>query len=116
MSALVPRSADGLLPEPEYPRLQQPPRSDSERRASWEVTAARWRACELAQAVFGRVAASALVSPKAGGHLRGLLRLEVPFEGLREHRELEARFLAAVEADPVLTHVRLVYVIGPESD
>ena len=27
--------------------------------------------------------------------------------------EREARFLAAVAADPVLVHVRLVYVVGP---
>jgi len=116
MSGLVPRAAEGGLPEPEHPSLLQPPLSESERRASWEVVAARWRACELAEAVFGRVAASALVGSRDRGLIRGLLRLQVPFAGLGEHREREARFLAAVEADPVLTHVRLVYVLGPESD
>lgn len=44
----------------------------------------------------------------------GLLRLGVPFAGLDQHREREACFMAA--ADPVLDHIRLVYVVGPEAD
>jgi hypothetical protein len=116
MSGLVPRGAEGALPEPEHPSLLQRRVGASERRASWEVAAARWRACELAEAVFGRVAASALVGTRARGVLRGLLRLQVPFTGLVDHREREARFLAAVEADPVLAVVPLVYVFGPEPD
>jgi hypothetical protein len=39
----------------------------------------------------------------------------VPFADLDQHREREARFMAAVAADPVLAHIRLVYVVGPES-
>ena len=48
------------------------------------------------------------------GPARGLLVLSVPFEDLERHRELEARFLAAAGADPVLTQVPLVYVFGPD--
>jgi hypothetical protein len=116
VSAFLPRSAHAWLPEPEHPGLQQRPLTDAERRARWEVRAAQWRARELAEIVFGRVTESALVGAKAGGTLRGLLRLRVPFGDLRQHRAREARFMAAVAADPVLAHVRLVYVIGPESD
>lgn len=116
MSAFLPASARGGLPEPEHPSLQQRPLTDAERRARWEVRAAQWRAREIAEAVFGRVGESALFGAKAGGVLRGLLRLRVPFTDLGDHRDREARFLAAVDADPVLAHIRLVYVIGPESD
>lgn len=116
MSGFLPRGARGAAPEPDYPRLQQRPRSDSEQRARWEVRAAQWRARELAEAVFGSVAESVLVGAKTGGPLRGLLRLGVPFVDLNQHREREARFLAAAAADPVLALVPLVYVIGPESD
>jgi len=116
MSGLVPGSAEGGLPEPEHPSLLRRPLSESERRAGWEVAAARWRACELAEAVFGRVAASALVGSRDRGPIRGLLRLDVPFAGLGEHREREARFLAAVGADPVLSIVPLLYVLGPAHD
>jgi hypothetical protein len=114
VSALLPPGARGGLPEPEHPRLQERPLSDRERRARWEVRAAQWRARALAEAVFGRVGESSLVGARAGGALRGLLRLQVPFDDIHRHREREASFLAAVEADPVLASVRLVYVIGPE--
>lgn len=55
-----------------------------------------------------------LTGLRAQGPLRGLLRLDVAFQGLWEHREKEARFLAAVDADPLLSNIRLVYVIGPD--
>jgi len=90
--------------------------SREERDAALAAGAVATAPAEWWEAVFGRVAASALVGTRATGKLRGLLRLEVPLDGLHEHREREARFMAAVEADPVLTHIRLVYVIGPESD
>lgn len=106
--------ARGGLPEPEHPRLLQRPYSLAERRARWEVRAAQWRARELAELVFGAVSESALFSLRPHGDLRGLLRLHVPFSDLAAHREREARFLAAVELDPVLTQVRLVYVIAPD--
>lgn len=113
MSGFLPRIAEGARPEPEHTRLQVRPLSLAERRARWEVRAAQWRAREIAEAVFGEVGESVLTGLRAGAALRGLLSLEVPFTDLASHRAREARFLAAVAADPVLSRVRLVYVIGP---
>ncbi len=114
MSSFLPEGVRGVLPEPDYPRLQQRPLTDTERRARWEVRAAQWRARELAEVVFGRVGESSLLGAPPGGPLRGLLRLGVPFADLGDHREREARFLAAAAADPVLARVPLVYVLGPD--
>jgi hypothetical protein len=116
MSVLPPRGLEGPQPEAEPTRLQQGPPTEAERRARWEVRAAQWRAYELAEEVFGRVSASALVGSRASDPLRGLLRLDVPFVDLSVHREREARFLSAVAADAVLTRVPLVYILGPETD
>ena len=116
MSAFLPRGTEGALPEPDYPRLQQLPPTETERRARWEVRAAQWRARALAEAVFGRVGETALVGARSGGRPIGLLRLGVPFGDFGLHREREAQFMAAVASDPVLARVPLVYVIGPESD
>jgi hypothetical protein len=38
----------------------------------------------------------------------------VPFADLDAHRDLEATFLSAVERDPLLSRIRLVYVLGPD--
>jgi hypothetical protein len=112
--SLIPQPiAHGSLPEPEHPRLLQRPHSVAEARARWEVRAAQWRARAIAEAVFGRVGESSLVSIRPRGQLRGLLRLEVPFDDLGAHQEREARFVAAVEADPVLSRVPLVFVVMP---
>jgi hypothetical protein len=113
MSVFPESSAGHGVPEPEHPRLQQRPYSLAERRARWEVRAAQWRARELAEAVFGEVTDSSLVSLRPSGALRGLLHLEVPFQDLATHRERESRFMAAVERDPVLACVPLVYVMAP---
>lgn len=115
MSELIPSPARGHGPEADHPRLQQRPLDEAERRARWEVRAAQWRALELAEDVFGAVSESALVSARPYGRLRGLLTLSVPFMGLELHREREARFLAAVSIDPLLTRVPLVYVLGPST-
>lgn len=101
------------LPEPDHPRLLQRPHSLVERRARWEVRAAQWRARELAEVVFGDVTDTSLLSLRPHGPLRGLLQLDVPFEDVEAHRAREARFMAAVEADPVLARIRLVYVLAP---
>lgn len=113
MSLLPEPAFQGRLPEPEYARLLQRPQSLEEQRASWEVRAAQWRARELAEVVFGGVARSSLLGIRSHGALRGMLRLDVPFSDLGTHREREARFLAAVDADPVLSRIRLVYVLAP---
>ena len=103
----------GAFLEPEHPRLLQRPLSLAERRVRWEVRAAQWRAREIAEIVFGGVAASSLIGIRSQGPLRGLLELEVPFECLDSHREREARFMAAAQADPVLARVPLVFVFAP---
>lgn len=113
MSLIPEPVTPGGVPEPDHPRLQQRPHTLAERRARWEARAAQWRAREIAEIVFGSVRGSSLVSLRPRGPLRGLLQLEVPFEALDSHREREARFMAAVETDPVLASVRLVYVIAP---
>jgi hypothetical protein len=113
--SLVPESAGARWAEPDHPRLLQRPLSVAERRARWEVRAAQWRARELAEAVFGDVTESALMSLRPDGPLRGLLRLAVPFADLGSFRDLEARFLAAVGTDPVLTRIPLVYVVAPDA-
>jgi hypothetical protein len=116
MSVFLPERSGGGLPEPEHPRLQQRPLSTAERRARWEVRAAQWRAREIAETVFGDVGGGALIGLRSAGPLRGLLNLEVPFTDLPSHRDREARFMAAVAADPILARIRLVYVIGPQPD
>jgi hypothetical protein len=113
MSAWVPSKARGFGPDPEHPQLRQRPLSPAEQRARWEVRAAQWRARELAEHVFGSVTAMGMTGIRGAGPLRGLLRLDVPFSDLETHLEREARFLSAVHADPLLTDVPLVFVIGP---
>ena len=114
MTAFLPRTATGSAIQPDHPRLCSRPPSLSEQRARWEVRAAQWRAREIAEIVFGRVAHAALLGLRPDGPLRGLLHLEVPFCGLDDHLEREARFLAAAAADPILERIRFVYVFGPD--
>ncbi len=112
MSDLVPRRPSGSGPEPEHARLVQAD-SREDRLRRWEVRAAQWRACELAEASFGEGVETRLVSLRPHGRLRGLLRLDVPFDSLRSHRAREAEFLAAVGSDALLTRIPLVYIVGP---
>ena len=115
MSAFLPAHYGQGDGDPEHPRLQQEPASPAEQRARWEVRAAQWRAHELAHVVFGAVSDVGMISMRRGGDMRGLLRLEVPFDDLEAHRAREARFMAAVSMDPLLSTVPLVYVIGPDA-
>lgn len=114
MSLLPEPRAHQSLPEPDHPRLLQRPHSIAEQKARWEVRAAQWRARELAEVVFGVVGESSLLALRPDGMLRGLLRLNVPFVDLPAYRAREARFMAAVESDPILSRIRLVYVIAPD--
>ena len=115
MSAF-PGSSDFLSEvDTDHARLQERPLSQAERRSRWEVRAAQWRARELADLVFGSVTRMQLSGLRPDGLLRGLLRLDVPFTDLEVHRDREARFLAAVASDQLLTQIPLVYVIGPDS-
>jgi len=113
MSAFLPNRVSQGTAEPDHPKLQQEPNSPAEQRARWQVRAAQWRAHELAHLVFGSVLGMGLIGMRPGGEMRGLLRLDVPFEDLDVHRDREARFMAAVATDPVLSSVSLLYVIGP---
>jgi hypothetical protein len=115
MTSFPPMHRLQVAADPDHPALGQRARSPAETRARWEVRAAQWRARELAEVVFGSVTSMGISGIRGDGLLRGLLRLEVPFTGLEDHREREARFLSAVEDDPVLGGVRLLYVIGPDA-
>lgn len=55
-----------------------------------------------------------LTGIRADGPLRGLMRLDVPFDDLRVHEARQERFMAAVASDPLLATIRLVYVFGAE--
>lgn len=79
----------------------------------WEVRAAQWRAHALAEAAFGPGVQSSLTGVRVHGALRGLLRLDVPFDNLPTHSGRQDRFMAAVREDPVLRRVPLLFVVGP---
>jgi hypothetical protein len=116
MSAFLPRTA--VWQEDNRPHPAQLERSLllEEQIQRWEVRAAQWRARELAEAVFGGNVRMSLLNLRHRGALRGLLRLDVPFEDLDSHLDREASFMAAVRMDPLLTRVPLLYVIGPRED
>ena len=80
-------------------------------RERWEVRAAQWRARALAEVVFGGEV-DARVTGRIPGPFRGLLHLDVPFDGLAEHRAREGVFMSAVARDPVLSRVSLLFVFG----
>jgi len=113
MTAFLPTNA--VWKEDNRPHPAQLERSllQEERIQRWEVRAAQWRARELAEAAFGVGVHMSLVSLRHRGSLRGLLRLDVHFEDLESHLDREASFMAAVQRDPLLTRVPLLYVIGP---
>ena len=115
MSAFLPPFAQGSEPEPERMEHVDPLLDIEERRREWEVRAAHWRAHALAEEVFAGGVETSLVGLRTSGALRGLLRLDVGFRDLEEHREAEARFLAAAGVDPLLSTVPLLYVVGPRS-
>ena len=114
MSAFIPSYAEQDESRHDNPVLRQEPYSPSEQRNRWEVRAAQWRAREIAQLVFGGVSDMGLTGIRGRGEVRGLLRLDVPFDDLCKHHDRETRFMAAVLTDPVLSAVPLLYVIGPE--
>ena len=116
MNAFFPSQAAGPGPELDHPKLHQRPSSPEEQRARWEVRAAQWRAREIAEHVWGSVTSMGLTGIRGDGPLRGMLRLDVPFVDLERHLARETCFLEAVARDPLLAHVPLVYVIGPDAD
>jgi hypothetical protein len=115
MSAFLPGAPHAAPSDPERSSLRQRPLSPAERRGRWEVRAAQWRARAIAERVFGHVTDTSLLGMRPDGPLRGLVRMSVPFLGLPDHLAKQERFLAAVRDDPVLSRVRLVYVLGPDT-
>lgn len=116
MNPLLPQRPEGHeAPEPPETSLQQV-LTEEERAARWEVRAAQYRAHELAQETFGGPVRTHLLGMRTRGAMRGLLEMGVPFSDLAAYQVREARFLAAVGADPLLARVPLVYVLGPRSD
>jgi len=116
MTAFLPRIAVPLEDDGPYAAETERSLFIEERLQRWEVRAAQWRAHELALNAFGRGVQMSLTGLRHHGSLRGLLRLDVPFEDLETHQDREARFMASVRHDPVLTHVPLLYVVGPIED
>jgi hypothetical protein len=88
------------------------PGSRARTRARWELRAIQWRAAALAEVAFDGPVVARLLGG-AGRGLRGLLELEVPFDGLPSHEAAEARFLASASVDEVLGGARLVVVFTP---
>lgn len=86
-----------------------------EARRRWPVRAAAWRAAELAEAIFGGEVAARLSGAAGTGAFRGLVHLEVPFEGLDDHVERERIFTACAARDEVLARVPLVFVFAPRT-
>jgi hypothetical protein len=83
----------------------------------WELRAAQWRALALAERVFGAGVRASLSGSALEGAFRALLHLDVPFDCIDRHRDLEARFTAAAGMDPVLVRVPFIYVFsGVEPD
>jgi hypothetical protein len=116
VSALIPRrSGSGEAPEVPATGLRQV-LTEEDRIARWEVRAAQYRAHELALEAFGGPVRTHLMGVRTRGAMRGLLEMGVPFRDLPEHRAREARFLAAVSTDPLLSRVGLVYVLGPRPE
>lgn len=115
MSGLLPRHPAGGDERSDAPTAHlQVTRTEAEVQARWEVRAAQWRALELARSVFGPDVRASMLGLRSQGMLRGLLRLDVPFDGLEGHRRREAAFLARAGVDPLLSRVPLVYVLGPD--
>lgn len=114
MSAFFPTPPRAVERDTAHPHFLERSLDRDEQRARWEVRTAQWRARELAEAVFGSVAESSVRALRPAGAARGLMVLRVPFQSLSEHRDREARFMAAAERDPVLSAVPLVYVFGAD--
>lgn len=114
MSAFLPARSAGAGPEADHPVLRQRPLTSAEARSRWEVRAAQWRAVELAELIFGSVTGIGVSGFRSDGPIRGMMRMAVPFSELQAHQARQARFLAAADADPILSRVPFIYVIGPD--
>lgn len=114
---------DTLFPNRPAHGLQTPPPSGTTdprltrqtRRHHWEVTAARWRAHELASYVFGTQTRVHLAWTTTTRRFRALVHLEVPFQDLDAHRAQERIFIQHAGGDELLRRVPLVYVFTPRT-
>lgn len=115
MSSVLPLRPEGGAERSDRPDPRLQTRlTEEERRSRWEVRAAQWRAIELARAAFGGEIRGSMLGMRGAGPMRGLLHMSVPFGDLERHRQREARFLSLVDADPLLSRVPLLYVVGPD--
>ena len=113
MSPLIPTRPWGGDERSDRPETQlQGVRTEAEARGRWEVRAAQFRALELARETFGHATRGAMVALRHQGDIRGLMRLDVPFEDLEGHRRREAAFLSLAADDPLLNRIPIVYVLG----
>lgn len=113
MSELIPALPPRSGADPEHSSSLDPRLEREDVRHRWEVRAAQWRALDLARTIFGSDTRARLVGGAPGQAFRGLLRLEVPFRELDDHRWREGLFLAWAAEDPVLSRVPFVFVFDP---
>lgn len=83
-------------------------------RRAWEVGTARWRACAMAEAIFGGPVVAKIDAVADGrGAFRGMVSLHVPFSDLGLHQWREDVFQACAAADPVLGRVPVLFIFQP---
>ena len=114
MSVLFP---GGYTPEPaedEWTRTVDP-RVDRDVRHEWLRQTARWRAMDIARAVFGGECATRFGAFPSTGVFEGLLEIDVPFAGPDDHFQREAIFRACVRRDPVLGQMPLIFAFRPHA-
>lgn len=115
MSGIIPLRPSGGDERSDVPEPRLAGQLTQEQRVGrWEVRAAQWRALELAHAAFGPGVKSSLMGLRVDGGIRGLLKLDVPFQEIETHRERERAFLGMVHADPLMARVPLLFVVGPD--
>ena len=117
MNDLVPTVSDRSFDDA-HTTILEPEPTREQRLLRWGVQAARWRAVEIAESVFGPRVRSRLAGLTPSGGFRGLLHLEVEVRrtSLGEHRVREERFLASVEANALLAHHPFVFVFGARAE
>lgn len=114
MSDLFPKPPVAPGGDPESTEYLDPSLAVREERHRWTLQTARWRARELAEAIFGDDVPVSLEPGPPGSAaplvFRGSLRLSVPFDGLARHRIKERLFTSFAAEDPVLSRVPLLYM------
>jgi len=118
MSDLFPQPPIPPGGDPETTEYLHPSLDVREEQHWWTLQTARWRARELAEAIFGDDVPVSLDPWPRGSAVplvfRGSLRLSVPFDGLARHRKRERLFTSCAADDPVLSKVPLLYMFDPD--